>query len=45
VCPVCGRDWYEYGGVSVCCVWESLEWVWGSESVLCVGEIGVSMGQ
>jgi len=45
VCAVCWRDWCEYGGESVCCVWESLVWVWGSECVLCVGEIGVSMGE
>ena len=30
-------------GVSVCCVWESLVWVWGSEFVLCVGEFGVDL--
>ena len=32
------------GGVSVCCLWESLVWVWGSECVLCVGQFGVCLG-
>jgi len=28
-------------GVIVCCVWESLLWVCGSECVLCVGQFVV----
>ena len=43
MCAVCGTVCCEYGGVSVCCVWDSLVGVWGSECVLCVGEFGVSM--
>ena len=31
--------------VSVCCVWESLERVWGSRCVLCVGQFGVGLGE
>jgi len=27
----------------VCCVWDSLVWVWGSECVLCVGQFGVGL--
>jgi len=40
---VCGRVWCGFGGVSVCCVWESLVWVWGSECVLCVGQFGACL--
>jgi len=29
--------------VSVCCVWDSLVWVCGSECVLCVGQFGVGL--
>ena len=29
--------------VSVCCVWDSLVWVCGSECVLCVGQFGVCL--
>jgi len=31
--------------VSVCFVWESLVWVWGSVCVLCVRQFGVCMGE
>jgi hypothetical protein len=33
---VYGRVWYGFVGVSVCCVWNSLVWVWRSKCVLCV---------
>jgi len=42
---VCGRDWGGFGGVSLCCVWDSLGRVWGSEVVLCVGAFGVGLGE
>jgi len=32
------------GGVSFCCVWESLGRVLGSDFVLCVGEFGAGLG-
>ena len=32
-------------GVSCCCVWDSLVWVYGSEFVLCVGQFGVGLGE
>ena len=41
---MCGAVWCGFGGVSVCCVWDSLVWVWGSECVLCVGQFGVGLG-
>jgi len=41
---VCGREWCGFGGVSLCYVWDSLVCVWGSECVLCVGEIGAGFG-
>jgi len=34
-----------FGGVSLCCVWDSLGWVWGSEFLLCVGQYGVGLGE
>ena len=40
---MCGRVWFGFGGVSVCCVWDSLVWVCGSECVLCVGQFGVGL--
>ena len=43
MCAVCGTVWCGFGGVSVCCVWESLVWVCGSECVLCVGQYGVGL--
>jgi len=45
VCAVCGTDWSGFGVVRVCCMWERLVWVWGSESVLCVGQFGVGLGK
>jgi len=33
----------ELGGVSVCCVWDCLEWIGRSECVLCVGMFGVDL--
>ena len=33
-----------FRGVSLCCVWESLVWVWGSEFVLCLGVFGMGSG-
>jgi len=44
VCVVCGTVWSALGGVSVCCVWDCLEWIWGSECVLCEGWFGVDLG-
>jgi len=34
-----------FGGVSLCCVWDSLVWDWGSECVLCVGQFGACLGE
>jgi len=45
VCAVIGRYWGGFGGVSLCCVWESMVWVWGSEFLLCVGQYGVGLGE
>ena len=42
---MCGRDWGGFGGVSLCCVWDSVVWVWGSEYVLCVGQFGAGLGE
>jgi len=44
VCAVCGRVWGGLVGVSLCCMWDSLVWVWGSECVLCVGQFGLGFG-
>ena len=33
------------GGVRFCCVWEYLDLVWGSEYLLCVGQIGLCLGE
>jgi len=41
---VCWTVWCGYGGVRLCCVWDSLGWVWGSEFLLCVREFGVGLG-
>ena len=38
---MCRPVWYGFVGVSVCCVWDSLVWVWGSACVLCAGQFGV----
>jgi len=43
VCIVCGTVWCGFVGMSVCRVWDSLEWVCESECVLCVGQIGVGL--
>ena len=40
---VCGTVWCGFGGGRVCCVWESLVWVWGSECLLCAGQFGVGL--
>jgi len=45
VCAVCGTVWGGFGGVSLCCLWESLGRFWVSEFVLRVGEIGVCLGE
>jgi len=44
---VCETLWIGFLEVIICCVWDSLFWVWGSESVLYVGQcvmgfVGVS---
>jgi len=44
VCAVCVTVWCGFMRVGLCCVWESLVWVWGSEFVLCVGQFVVDMG-
>ena len=31
MCAVCRKVWCEFVGVRVCCVWDSLVWVWRSE--------------
>ena len=40
---MCGTVLCGFGGVSLCCVWESFVWVWGSEFVLCVGQFCVGL--
>ena len=40
---MCGTVWFGFGGVSLCCVWDCLLWVCGSEFVLCVGKFGVGL--
>jgi len=45
VSVVCETLWSGLRGVSVCCLWDSLEWVWGSECVLFVGQFGVGLGE
>ena len=42
---VCGRVWGGFGGLSFCCVWESLGRFWGIEFLLCVGEFGAGLGE
>jgi hypothetical protein len=44
-CVVCGTVWSVSGGVSVCCVWDSLVRVWGRECVLFVGQFGACLGE
>ena len=43
VCAVCRTVCCGFVGVSVCCVWDTLVWVCGSEIVLCVGQFGVGL--
>jgi len=45
VSVVCGRDWGGFGGVTFCCVWDSLVRCCGSKFVLCVGQFGVGLGE
>ena len=45
MCVMCEKFWSVFRGVFLCCVWESLMWVWGSEFVLCVGQFDVCMGE
>jgi len=40
---VCGSVLCGFVGVSVCCVWDILLWVCGSECLLGVGELGVGL--
>ena len=42
-CAVCGTVWGGSGGVRLCCVWENLMCVCGSEFVLCVGQFCVGL--
>ena len=42
---VCGSGWGGLGVVILCCVWDGLVWVWGSEVVLCMGQFGVGFGE
>ena len=42
---MCGEIWSGFGELILCCVWEGLRRVWGSEFVLCVREFGVSLGK
>jgi len=32
---------FGFGRICVCCVWDNLVWVCGSECVLCVGQFGL----
>ena len=41
---LCGTFLCAFEGVSVCCVWDSLVWVWGIECVLCVVQFFVGLG-
>jgi len=41
---VCGTVCCGIGGVRICCVWDSLVRVWGSEYVLYVGHFGAGLG-
>jgi len=41
VSAVCGTVCCGFTGGSVCCVWEFLNWFYGSEFVLCVREFVV----
>jgi len=37
---VFGRVWDLFGGVNLCCVWESLVWVWGSDCMFVWERLG-----
>ena len=43
MCAVCGTVLHGIVRGSVCCVWESLVWIWGSECVLRVEVFVVSL--
>ena len=43
VCAVCGTVWCGIGVVRICCVWDSLVRVCGSEYVLYVGQFGAGL--
>jgi len=44
-CVLCvGEFSVGFWRVRVCCMWESLVWVWRSECVLCVEEFVVGFG-
>ena len=45
VFAVGGRELCGFGGVGLCCVWDSLVWFWGSVFVLCVGQIWAGLGE
>ena len=36
--------WRVFGGVSLCCVWDSSVWIWGSKLILCVLQVGEGLG-
>jgi len=40
---VCRTVWCGFVGVSLCCVWYRLVWVWGSDCVLCLVQFGVGL--
>jgi len=45
-CVLCvGQFCVGFRGVSECCVWECLLWIWGIECVLFVGVFGVGLGE
>jgi len=40
---MCGRVWGWFVGVNLCCVWDSLLWVCGSECVMSVVQFGACL--
>jgi hypothetical protein len=40
---VFGTVWSGFGGVSVCCLSDSVKWVSWSECVLCLGQFGMGL--
>jgi len=40
-----GKFGVGFGGLSLCCVWESLRRVWGSVFLKCVGDFGAGFGE